>query len=389
MYRIANISPVPFFEDRGTPIRVLEEVRSLQKLGNRVTVFAYHLGRNIKGIEIKRIPSIPWYRSTAVGANFHKIYLDVLLSSIALKRFLERDYDIIHAFLHEGVAVGSLLRLFRRRPIVFDAEGSLTGEMLAKHFLRKGSTSYRFWHRIEGMLNRRADEIITSSNQNAKVLTEDFGIDQERVTVIGDGVDTDIFSPDVKPGNIRKRVSIPQGRRVVTYIGTLHPYQGIDGLIGSIPEVLKEAPETHFLIIGFPNIEHYSRMARRLGVQDNITFTGKVSYFDIPRYLSLAHVGVSPKIITSGEGNEKVYNYMAMGIPSVVFDYPVNRHILGNLGVYASAQDFHEFAEMLAGLLNDEKRIKKLGRACREKAIKDYSWARVSLDIMKVYRRVA
>jgi glycosyltransferase involved in cell wall biosynthesis len=175
--------------------------------------------------------------------------------------------------------------------------------------------------------------------------------------------------------------------QVVIYMGVLTEYQGIDILLEAIPLVVGEAPNVRFLIVGYPNEDHYREKARTLGVESWVHFTGKVPHEELPRYLSLADVAVSPKISTT-EANLKLFPYLAMGLPTVVFDNPVNREILGNLGIYATAGDAKSFAQALLGILQDRLRARLLGAQGREKATSDYSWLAVGKRLKHIYDAV-
>lgn len=172
--------------------------------------------------------------------------------------------------------------------------------------------------------------------------------------------------------------------KVVIFVGVLTGYQGIDLLLEAIPLVVQEFSGVKFVIIGYPNEEVYRQKARNLGVEGWTQFTGKVPYEHLPRYLSLADVAVSPKI-SATEGNLKLFTYMAMGLPTVVFDNPVNREILGDFGVYANKPDAVSLAKALVEILEDEERAKYLANQCRNKAMAEYSWSAVGQRITKIY----
>ena len=65
--KILVVAPTPFFSDRGTHIRILEEARALEKLGHKITIATYHIGRDIDTeiqttIDVRRIRRlIFWY----------------------------------------------------------------------------------------------------------------------------------------------------------------------------------------------------------------------------------------------------------------------------------------------------------------------------------------
>jgi glycosyltransferase involved in cell wall biosynthesis len=174
---------------------------------------------------------------------------------------------------------------------------------------------------------------------------------------------------------------------VVIFVGVLTEYQGVDVLIEAVPHVVQKVPESKFLIVGYPNEEHYRQRARDLGVQAWVHFTGKISYEDVPRYLSLADIAVSPKL-SSTEANLKLFTYMAMGLPTVVFDNPVNREILGDVGVYAETVNSTALAEALVRVLKDKGWAKHLGILSRRKAVEEYSWSVVGKRLGDIYNSV-
>lgn len=176
--------------------------------------------------------------------------------------------------------------------------------------------------------------------------------------------------------------------KVVIFVGILTKYQGIDLLLKAIPMVVREVPTVKFLIIGYPDEQRYREEAGALGVQAWVHFTGRISYEDVPRYLSLADVAVSPKMSES-EANLKLFAYMAMGLPTVVFDSPINREILGDAGVYAKSGDIGSLARALTALLKDVTWARQMGERARQKATTDYSWVRVGRRLGDIYDSIA
>jgi glycosyltransferase involved in cell wall biosynthesis len=176
--------------------------------------------------------------------------------------------------------------------------------------------------------------------------------------------------------------------KVVIFVGVLTEYQGIDLLLESIPLVAQQVPHVKFLIVGYPNEQLYQRRARALGVEKWTHFTGRISYEDVPRYLSLADVAVSPKTSTT-EANLKLFAYMAMGLPAVVFDTPINREILGDLGVYATVGDAQSLAEALIKILQDQERARELGAQSRRKVAHEHSWSQVGKKLGDIYNSIA
>lgn len=316
------------------------------------------------------------------------LYLDVLLLFRSLQMTIKEKPDIIHAHLHEGALIGKFCSKLRNIPLVFDVQGSLSGEMAAHSFMKSNGFLYKIIFRLESIINNMSDVIITSSTNMAEILKTRFEVDENKIFIIPDGVDTETFHPNYDTKDLRKKLGIGNDKKVIVFLGLLNEYQGVNLLIESVPHVIKEIADAHFLIMGFPNVVKYQKMAKELEVLDHITFTGRIDYSEAPLYLNLGDIAVSPKIPSSGEGNGKIYNYMACGLPTVVFDYPTNIEILGDTGVYAKSANLESLSKELIKLLMDNDKQKHVSLKVREKAIIKYSWTNVGKKIISTYLKV-
>jgi glycosyltransferase involved in cell wall biosynthesis len=383
--KILMLAPTPFFADRGCHVRIYEEARALLGLGHDVRIVTYHLGREMEGIPTLRIPAVPWYGKLAAGPSWHKPYLDILLFFKALATARRCRPDIIHAHLHEGAFIGLLLKRILRIPLVFDCQGSLTGEMLDHAFMRRGSVLFRIFRYLEKSINNGADFIVASSRRGVSELTDSWRVPAPRVKGLIDGVDADIFRPFPRD-EARQALDLPLGRPTVVFLGVLNRYQGIDLLLEVIAILKERERAPHFLIMGFPE-EGYREKAEGLGLGCLVTFTGRVDYRKAPLCLCAGDIAVSPKVSLT-EANGKLFNYMACGLPTVVFDNPVNREILGDAGVYARPGDPVDFAARIEELLDDPGRMADLSARLRERAVHDHSWRKRAEQLVGIYRKL-
>jgi glycosyltransferase involved in cell wall biosynthesis len=383
--KILMLAPTPYFADRGCHVRIYEEARALTDLGHEVCIVTYHLGRDMADIPTVRIPSIPWYRKLAAGPSWHKPYLDILLFFKALAAARRFRPDVIHAHLHEGAFLGLFLKKFLGIPLLFDCQGSLTAEMLDHGFIRRGSPLYLLFRFLEKIINNRADFIVTSSRAGATDLVTSWQVPAVRVRGIIDGVDTAVFRPFPRD-EARRALHLPSDRPTAVFLGVLNRYQGIDLLL-EVAQILKgRGTAPHFLVMGFPE-ERYRERAAVLGLGEFFTFTGRVDYAKAPLYLCAGDIALSPKISLT-EANGKLFNYMACGLPTVVFDNPVNREVMGDTGVYARPGDPADFAVGIEELLHDSERMQDLSRRTREKADRDHSWRARGEELVKIYREL-
>ena len=107
--KILFVAPTPFFADRGTHIRILEEALALEKLGHQITIATYHIGRDIyqdveTKIDVRRIRRwLFWYKKLEAGPDWQKILLDLMLMRKVFYLARTQKPDVIHGHLHEGV----------------------------------------------------------------------------------------------------------------------------------------------------------------------------------------------------------------------------------------------------------------------------------------------
>jgi glycosyltransferase involved in cell wall biosynthesis len=390
-YRILMIAPTCFFSNAGCSVRILEEARVLTRLGNEVTICTYRNGQDVPGLIIRRTPSIPFREHYEVGSSPHKIGFDLLLFWTVLIAALRWHPDVIHAHMHEGALIGLLVGRPLRIPVLFDFQGSLTSEMMDHKFLRRDSLFYPPLHWLEKTIDRLVPVIVTSSGNAKRTLVTQFGCAPDKVQRVADCVDAEAFLPRQEKEQAvlaerRAALGIPPGRKIVVYLGLLASYQGMDALLLAAAKTVQQREDVHFLIMGFPAVEHYRQMAQQLGLAEYTTFTGKIPYRQARDYLALGDIAVAPKL-SATEGNGKILNYMAMGLPIVAFDTPVSREYLGDDGIYATPGDAQSLAEaLLRGLaeLSDTSAVAR-GQELRRKALSVFSWDHAAQTILWAY----
>lgn len=390
-HSILMLASTSFFSDYGNHVRIWEEARALQRRGHRLVLATYHNGDDMPGMDIRRSWDVPWIKRAVVGSSRHKLYLDVGLGWRALRVALRERPDIIHAHTHEAAAIGLPLKRLLGAPLILDYQGSMTSEMLDHGFIGKKSPLYLPLTRLERFINGQADAVLPSTRNAAVLLGRDGSVRPERLHAVPDGVDTERFRPyDGSPAwaaqrdELRAQLGIPPGRRIVAYIGLLAPYQGTNVLIEAARLLVARRPDVHFLIMGHPDPHSYRAYAESLGVGGHVTLPGRIIYRDLHSYLALGDVAAAPKMSLT-EGNGKIANYMAMGLPTVAFETPVAREILAGAGLYARLGSAEDLAAKLELALEDRYLAARLGTAARARAVAELSWERAARRIEAIY----
>ena len=387
--KILMIAPTPFFADRGCHMRILGEIRALQSENHEIILTTYHIGRDVGNLNIKRIINIPWYNKLEAGSSWHKFYLDVFLLITTISVYLKERPNIIHGHLHEGALIGKIVSVILsmgKTPVIFDVQGSLTKELDTYGFFNSFKALKFFFMCAEKLICKLPNYFVCSSFLNSHFIKQSMNVSESKVATVMDGIFEDYFSfkRDV---DLKECLNIPKEKKVVIYTGSLMQSKGINYLLNAIPKIKKMYSNVYFLIIGYP-VEQSKKIVNDLNLQDLVKFTGKVEFFQLPKYLDIANVAVDPKVDEAGEGSGKMINYMGAGLPVVCFDNSNNRLFLGENGFYAKSEDSGDLANKILEVLNNEDIAKAVGHINQKRVHEKFSWGRNGIELSKLYRKV-
>lgn len=179
-----------------------------------------------------------------------------------------REYkiDLIHTHLHKDALAGLWSTFFQKVPVVVHEQGVifLPGIQYA---------GYRFLLR---RLHRRAAAIIASSHATREYLLRHIGIENNRIQMIHNGADLEMFTPDAAARQkIRTQLNFSQQEKIIGFMGRLHPDKGIDLLIEAAGIFLKQNPTLRLLVVGNgPMEKSLRRRAMELQIADHVYFAG-------------------------------------------------------------------------------------------------------------------
>lgn len=354
--KILHIAPTPFFADRGCHIRIRNEIESLAERPVKVILCTYHLGKNVPGIDIRRIPRIPGYKKLDAGYSPFKFPADILLFFLVLKTCLREKPDLLHGHLHEGALIGWAVKtilFWRSLPLIMDMQGSLSGELTSYGTLKSGGLTKRLVVLVETMICKMVDFFFCSSAESRNTLLRGFYVDPEKTALLQDVV-PDIFFLEQNKKGLRRKMGIPEGKKVILYTGSLLPGKGVHFITQVMAGLLKVRDDLFFVLVGYPKAE-VAAFVQKNGLAEKVLLPGRVAYGDLPQWLSIGDVALEPKESDSGEASGKLLHYMAAGLPVVCFDTENNRKFLGNPGYYARDSSALAFARAILSAVEDKQ----------------------------------
>ena len=197
---------------------------------------------------------------------------------------------------------------------------------------------------------------------------------------IAPGIDTDHFSPQ-DARELRNELGLTE-KKVIVSVGRLVHRKGQDVLIEAMPAIIKDVPEAHILMIGEgPYRSYLENRVRALGIQERVTFIGRIQYADLPRYICAGDLFVMPsRSRLAGlevEGLGIVYlEASACGLPVIAGDSggAPDAVLEGQTGLVVDGTSKSEVAAAVVELLLDPDRSRAMGVRGRQWIIQEWRW---------------
>ncbi len=216
-----------------------------------------------------------------------------------------------------------------------------------------------------------ADRVISVSQATAKWLAEERGVSPRQIKVIPYGVDLDRFKRANDP-ELRKELGLPEDAAIIGMVARLQPQKGHIYLFDAAEKILKEAPNTRFVLVGGgPDRDKLEEMVKHKGLDKYIHFLGYRD--DVPRLLGLFDIFTLPSLF---EGLPNVVlEAMASSLPVVAtpVDGTKEAVVPGETGILVPTKDPAKLADALTALLKDPVRAKQLGDNGRRRVENEFS----------------
>jgi glycosyltransferase involved in cell wall biosynthesis len=185
------------------------------------------------------------------------------------------------------------------------------------------------------------------------------------------------------------------GKKILVYIGSLNPQDGVDYLLRSLRYLVHDLKreDFHCVIIGSgDSLEDLRELKQQLRLNGHVELTGYISDSELQENLAAADICVDPD--PSSPLNDvstwiKVMEYMAYGKPIVSFDLKETRYSAQDAGLFVPCNDELAFAKAIVRLMDDEPLRQQMGRFGRERVEKELQWSVVSRNLVAAYSSLA
>ena len=375
--------------------RVWMEAVSLTEAGYQVSIICPTGGEyarpyeQIEGITIYRYRS-PRPTRGHLSYFWEFFYCWAMTALLSLKVLRREGFDIIHACNPPDTffLLGMIYKPFGKR-FVYD-QHDLCPEVYLARFKRKPNLLYQGLLALERLTYSTADLVLAPNESYREMAIRRGHVPPDRVMVVRSAPDPRRFRP------VASDPALKRGRRfLVVYLGVMAPQDGVDLLIDVIDYLVHQRGrrDVAFALIGSGDSYYDLRkLASERGLDDYVTFTGRIPDEEVEKYISSSDVCVSPdpkNELNDHSTMNKVLEYMALAKPCVAFDLKETRYSAGPSALYATPNDAADFGERILELLADEPRRREMGRLGLERLREHLGWAHSRKSLLRAYARLA
>ena len=326
-------------------------------------------------VNLLRTPIIPIKGLNRLSAYFTSY-------SFIKKIITENNIDVVLVYSIANNIQATIKSCKEKNIPIIHRTFDVVHELILEKFLQKKVL------KIEQDSYPEFDEVIANTPY-MKTWAEKMG--GKNVVVIEQGVDSDVMKKLPKDELLMKKLGLNPNDQIVMYLGSVLSHSGLEDVLNSMPNILKEIPNFKLLLVGDgPNLSSLKQQAKKLGVYEKIIFTGFVPYMEVPRFCSLANLCINPFRIndmTVKLSPVKIFDFMSCAKPvlatplkGMLHDFPKDSETI----IY---EDLDNFEEKIISLLQNNS-LEEIGDRCRKFVEEHFTWEIVAQKMLAEFEKM-
>ncbi len=337
-----------------TSINMVEQ--ELKKRGHEVYIFT-----TSKSVQPNNDQTLYMLNSIPLLiAKQYKNRIATFYSREVAKQIKELNLDIVHT--QTEFSLGAFGKIISRK---FDIPFIHTYHTMWEDYLHyiapgngKNIRLKRLARKFSRAFVRKAECVIAPSNKTAKYLKYKCLVKNKPIYVIPTGLDTKRFSKenfnDKDKKALKAKLGIKDDEKVILSLGRIAEEKRVDLIMDAMPDLFKEYPKAKFLIVGNgPSQKSLEEQAKKLNIESNVIFTGKIPWEEVPKYYNIADVFVNASL-TETQGLTFI-EAMAASVPIVCRYAPNLSEYIKNGENGILIKKVSEFKDAIIRVLEDDK----------------------------------
>ena len=272
---------------------------------------------------------------------------------------------------------GWWLALTKGVPFVFEVRDLWPESLAAVGMGNADSLLNRSLGSVARFLYKRSEHIVVVTPAFKEYLIQNWMLSPEKISIVQNGVESDLFSPRVNNADLRKELGA-EGKFVVGYIGTMGMAHGLETIVAAATELQRTAPHVLFLMVGEgSDKERVINRARSLGLT-NMRFVGQQPREKVPEFISLSDaclVLLKKSELFKTVIPTKMLEFMSCACPLILGVDGQARKIMeqAGAGVYIEPENSAALVQVITRLAANPLLRETLGRNGRRHIVEHFS----------------
>ena len=376
--------------------RVTNECTELLKNKHEIHLFCLCFKKPFVKNEVINQINVHRYHCSKLTYKLSALANDIGLYGFILKNkirnFVENsDVEVLH--VHDIQIAKAAISVSKRFGIKYNIDLHENRPEIMKYykhvnsFLGKIFISPLRWKKAEESFVEKANKIVVVTENAKEELLSRVKIDQEKIVVYPNTVRDDFYKNKKIDNVLEKQYS---KNFVITYVGNTSERRGLLTVIESLKTLRKTIPNIKLLIIGKSSFDNVLKNEiKKHDVEELVDFIGWVKENEIPNYLSISKLGLSPlhrNIHHDTTYANKIFQYISFGCPVVSSDVIAQSELVKkhNIGVVFEDRNVMDLTKKITQLYNEKDLFEKFRANCIE-SIKKLNNSVISNQLISIY----
>lgn len=366
--------------------RVVNDLsKRLIKDGHEVTVVTYREGNapyfeDDKGVKVYRIDNYMINPNNFIDWIMQMNFNMVAKASEIIAS--EGKFDVIHAHDWLVAYAAKTLKNSYDTPIVSTIHATESGRNSGIH-----DETQRYINDTEWMLTYESTEVIVNSNYMKRELQSLFGLPFEKINVVPNGINVNMFSGIERDYDFRRQYAL-DNEKIILFMGRLVYEKGVQHLISAMPKILAGYHDAKLVIAGKGGmIDELKAQVNSMGISNKVYFTGYMDSKQVCKIYKCADVSVFPS--TYEPFGIVALEAMLSGTPVVVSDIGGLNEIVthGENGMKSYAGNPNSIADSILELLYNPQLAQEVVKKAKNMVKNEYNWAKIAQDTHFTYQK--
>jgi len=304
------------------------------------------------------------------------------------RKAVRQQADVYHFHDPELMLVGLLLRM-QGRKVIYDIHEDVSRQIKNKEWVPLRHAVSFLYRCLEMALCRFFPLVLAEASYEKRYPAK------WKKVVVQNFPRLDIF-PKPETVVVRDEASpiVPECPVPIVYLGGVTRLRGMNVTLEALGLLKQQGRAFHFDCIG-PVTESYmqelTELSRRLGIDEHVTFHGRMKATDAYRIVSGAAIGLAvlqpnPNYFESFP--TKMFEYMALGVPVITSNFPLyERTIRGaDCGLTVDPEKPEDVAKAIGTIMDHPEEGRRMGANGREAVESTYNWAVEERKLLGLYR---